>query len=291
VTVQAGRDSETFGFSATAPNIGGADVLRHLGPTDVSYLAPLGSGLTIQGGIFSSLIGYDSLYAKDNINYTRPWGADYTPYLMMGVNASYAVTPRLTATALVVNGYWHLANANGVPSTGGQLAYKANDAVAVKETVLYGPHQTDTSLSHWRVLSDTIVERKTSRITTALEYQFGAERVADAGDSGALWMSAQLPMRWSPGGPWSVSARPEFCWDRDGRWTGFAQSVTALTTTLEYRAARQGGQAILRFEYRVDDSRGSGGGFFSDTLPPGLTPTQQLAGVSLILTFDGVHKQ
>jgi Putative beta-barrel porin-2, OmpL-like. bbp2 len=94
LTLQGGKDSEAFGFSATAPNLAGATGLRHLGPTDVSYLAPVGKGLTVQAGIFSSLIGYDSLYAKDNLNYTRPWGADYTPYLMLGVNASYPFTAK-----------------------------------------------------------------------------------------------------------------------------------------------------------------------------------------------------
>ena len=98
LTVQEGHDSEIFGFSATAPNIGGADWLLHLGPTNVSYLAPVGKGLTIQGGIFASVIGYDGLYAKDNFSYTRPWTGDYTPYFMLGVNASYPVTSRLTAT-------------------------------------------------------------------------------------------------------------------------------------------------------------------------------------------------
>ena len=169
VTAQTGEDSKIFGFSATAPNIGGADSLLHLGPTNVSYFAPVGKGLTIQGGIFSSLIGYDSLYAKDNLAYTRPWGADYTPYLMLGVNASYPVTEKLTATAAVVNGYWHLANANSVPSFVGQATYKLNDQIIVKQTALYGPHQENTAIGLWRVLSDTIVERKTDRVTTAFE--------------------------------------------------------------------------------------------------------------------------
>ncbi len=109
LTAQAGKDVELFGFSATAPDIGGFKFLRHLGPTNVSYFAPVGKGLTIQGGIFSSFIGYDSLYAKDNFNYTRPWGADFTPYFMLGVNASYPFTKRVTGTFFVVNGYWHLA--------------------------------------------------------------------------------------------------------------------------------------------------------------------------------------
>jgi len=263
LTAQTGEDSKTFGFSGTAPIMGGADVLRHLGPTSVAYVAPVAKGLTIQGGIFNSLIGYDSLYAKDNFNYTRPWGADYTPYLMLGVNAAYPATPRLTVTGILINGYWHLANANSVPTSGAQLAFKPNDTVTVKETVLYGPHQNDTSLGFWRVLSDTILERKTSRVTTAFEYQVSTERVDDAIASRAYWMSAQLPIHWSLAGPFK-----------------------AVTGTLEYRVPLQTTQAIVRTEYRLDDSRGSGGGFFAGA-DNHLSPTQNLFAIALILTFDG----
>jgi hypothetical protein len=295
LTVQEGRDSEIFGFSATAPNIRGADWLRHLGPTNVSYLAPVVKGLTVQGGIFPSFIGYDGLYAKDNFNYTRPWTGDYTPYFMLGVNASYPATSRLTATGFVVNGYWHLAHANNVPSFGGQLAYKATDRVTVKETVLYGPHQTDTALRFWRFFSDSIVERKAGAVTAAFEYQIGTEGVATVGDPRALWMATQAVVNWSVVGPWSVIVRPEFAWDRDGRWIGAEQSVRAFTATLEYRRPVGQAQGIVELEYRVDDSRGPGGGFFTapDVRPgvPGLTPTQHLFGVALIFTFDGkIHR-
>src|SRR5215471_8921329 len=178
LTAQGGKDAELFGFSATAPNISGYKFLRQLGPTNVSYLAPIGKGLMIQGGIFSSFIGYDSLYAKDNFNYTRPWGADFTPYLMMGVNATYPFTKRLTGTVFVVNGYWHLANANSMPSFGGQIADKASEHWTLKETPLVGPQQGDTSLQSWRWFSDSIAEWKRDPITTAFEYQVGTERVA-----------------------------------------------------------------------------------------------------------------
>src|SRR5215470_3303100 len=161
LTAQAGKDAELFGFSATAPNIGGYRFLRQFGPTNVSYLAPVGKGLTIQGGIFNSFIGYDSLYAKDNFNYTRPWGADFTPYFMMGVNAQYPFTKKVTGTFFLVNGYWHLAHANNVPSWGGQAAFSVTSHLTVKQTVLVGPHQSNTSFRFWRFLSDTIIEHKT----------------------------------------------------------------------------------------------------------------------------------
>ena len=289
VLVQGGKDEEVFGFSATAPNIAGADELGHLGLANVSYLAPLGTGLTIQGGVFTSVIGYDSLYAKDNVNYTRPWGADFTPYLMTGVNASYALSDKATATMFVVNGYWHLANANSVPSSGGQIAYKVSPSVTVKETVLAGPHQANTAVNLWRVLSDTIVERRGDRMTLAFESQFATETVDAAGNPRASWISVQAPIHWAPPGPWSVSIRPEFARDSAGRWTGAEQSITALTTTLEYRRPYLWANAIVRLEHRVDQSTGPGGGFFAAAgaaSGPRLTPTQHLVVVGLIFTFD-----
>jgi hypothetical protein len=290
LTLQAGKDSEAFGFSPTAPKLDGSKWLRHFGPTDVSYLAPIGNGLTIQGGIFNSFIGYDSLYAKDNFNYTRPWAADFTPYLMLGVNAQYPLTSKLVGTVFLISGYSHLAHANNVPSSGGQLAYKPTEHLSVKQTLFYGPQQSDTSLEFWRFLSDSIVEWKRDPATVAFEYQVSEEKVAISGSPRARWMSAQLPMHWRFDKHWSATLRPEVAWDRDGRWTGFSQTVKAVTSTLEYRIPYRHANAIVRLEHRWDDSRGPGGGFFSngDARPgiPALTPAQHLLGLGIILTFD-----
>jgi hypothetical protein len=285
LTLHAGKDAEVFGFSATAPSLGGSKGLRHLGPTNVSWLAPAGRGLTLQAGLFSSVIGYDSLYAKDNFNYTRPWGADFTPYLMLGLNASYPFSDRVTGTLALVNGYWHLANANSVPSTGAQLVWKARPRTTLKQTFLFGPHQSNTSLALWRWLSDSIAEWKGERVTLGFEYQTASERVDAAGRPRAWWMSAQLPARWNPRARFSLAVRPEVAWDSDGRWTLAKQTVKAFTTTLEYRVAHRKLSAIVRLEHRLDDSRGPDGGFFADDLV--LRPRQQLLAFGLIVAFEG----
>ncbi len=290
LAVHAGEDSKTFGFSSTVPNISGANILRHFGRANVSYLAPVGKGLTVQAGIFSSFIGYDSLYAKDNFSYTRPWGADYTPYLMLGVNASYPLTQKLTVVGFLVNGYWHLADANPIPSFGGQVAYKATDHWTAKQTILVGPHQSDTSFELWRFLTDTTLEWKRQPLTVAFEYQAASEKVAIAKQPRATWMAAQLPVHWVMDKRWSVTVRPEVAWDSDGRWTGFPQTVKANTTTLEYRIPYRQASAILRLEHRIDNSRGPGGGFFKDgEVRPGvvaLVPTQNLLTFGAIVILD-----
>jgi hypothetical protein len=294
VTVHGGQDSRTFGFSATARNADGADWLLHLGPVNASYVAPVGDGLTLQAGIFNSLIGYDSLYARDNFTYTRPWGADYTPYLMLGVSATYPLTSKSTAAVAVTNGYWHLARANGVPSVTGQITYKLTDRIIAKQTVLAGPHQSNTAFKFWRWLSDTIVERRSDRFVASCEWQLAVERVDLPGNPRALWASAQLPLHWRLPRRVGVTVRPELAWDRDGRWIAgrleAGQSVAAITSTIEHRILHRAGGVIVRLEHRFDHARGAGGGFFHDrTSAAGdmaLTPRQHLLILALIVTLD-----
>jgi hypothetical protein len=103
-------------------------------------------------------------------------------------------------------------------------------------------------------------------------------------------MGAALPLRWTIGEPWSVAVRPEFFWDRNGRQTGFEQTVKAVTTTLEYRLPHKRTNTILRLEHRFDESTGAAGGFFKrgDISPgmPGLTGSQHLLSLSLLWSFD-----
>lgn len=289
--VHGGQDAKEFGFHANQPKVGSSDQLRHFGRANASYLTPIGNGLTVQAGLFNSLIGYDSLYAKDNINYTRPWIGDYSPYLMFGANTSYPFTDQLTGTLFVINGYFHLSHPNSVPSYGGQLAYKPSQQWTWKETVYYGPEQSDTAVEFWRLFFDTIVEWKGDEVTVAFEHQIGTENLASAlGHPRTFWTGAILPVRWNVSGPWSVAVRPEFYWDRNGRLTGFEQFVKAVTTTLEYRVPYKWMNTFMRLEHRYDESTGSGGGFFrKGEIAPGvigLTSAQHMAIFSVIWTFD-----
>src|SRR2546426_11012375 len=91
--VQDGYDSQNFAFAQGEPNVGGADTLRRFGRANVSYLAPVGNGLTVTAGLFKSLIGYQSLYSRDNLNYTPPWIAENSPYPQFGVPARSSFIP------------------------------------------------------------------------------------------------------------------------------------------------------------------------------------------------------
>jgi putative OmpL-like beta-barrel porin-2 len=289
--LQGGYDSREFAFLVNEPKVKGADTLRHVHRANVSYLAPVGKGLMITAGLFNSLIGYESLYAKDNINYTRAWVADNTPYMMFGINARYPVSNVLTAAAYVINGYYHLSHPNDQPSYGTQLSWKATPRLTVTQTLYFGPDQANTALEFWRFYANHIAEWKSEDVTVALSYDVGTEGIAGRpGNPRAFVTGGDLTARWHVGGPWSVAVRPEVYWDRNGRWTGFEQFVKAVTTTLEYRFPYRWTNTVCRLEYRYDESIGAGGGFFKNgEINPGvirLTPSQHLLIVGLLWAFD-----
>src|SRR6188508_981792 len=204
--VQGGEDSKTFGFATNVPHASGADVWRHFGRANVSYLAAAGNGLTVQAGLFNSFIGYESLYAKDNGNYTRAWIADYSPYLMFGVNAQYQFNERWSGAFFIINDYFHLENSNSVPSYGSQVQYKPASAWTVKETMYYGPDQSNTDIEFWRFFSDSIVEWKGDEVTVGFDYQIGTQKNASApGNPRDFYTGATIETRWHIAGPWAVS--------------------------------------------------------------------------------------
>ncbi len=290
--VQGGYDSERFAFLPGEREVDGADTLRHIHRANVSYLAPVGRGLMVTAGLFNSLIGYESLYAKDNVAYTRSWLADNTPYMMFGVNAKYPVTDRLTVAAFVINRYFHLAYTNDQPSYGGQWSYRATPRLTLTQTVYGGPDQTNTALQFWRVYANNIVEWKSDDVTIAATYDIGTENIVDRpGHPRAFVMGGNIVARWHVSGPWALAVRPEFYWDRNGRWTGSEQFVKAVTSTVEYRIPYKGTQTIVRLEHRWDESTGAGGGFFRrGEIQPrviSLTPNQHLLLLGLLWVFDG----
>ncbi|ALA60968.1 outer membrane beta-barrel protein [Nitrospira moscoviensis] len=289
--VQGGYDTKEFAFLPNEPKVGGADTLRHFSRANVSYLAPAGNGLLITAGLFNSLIGYESLYAKDNPNYTRSWIADYTPYMMFGLTARYSVSDRLTLAGFIINGYAHLSHPNDQPSYGGQWSYRLTPQLTATQTLYWGPDQASTALEFWRLYGNHILEWKGEELVLAASYDVGTENIAGRpGSPRAFVMGGNVVARWHVAGPWSTALRPEFYWDRNGRWTGREQFVRAVTSTVEYKTSVQRTTAIVRLEYRYDESTGPGGGFFrKGEIAPGvigLSPAQHLLLLGILLTFD-----
>lgn len=270
--------------------ISGADTLRHLARANVSYLAPIGEGVTFTAGLFKGAKSYEEFYAKYNLNYTRAYLTDYNPNFLIGFGASYPVTKSLELGLYVVTEYLHLSHANDLPSYISKLEWRATDNVTLYNSVYYGPDQQATAMQYWRTFADSTVEWRTPDWRVALSYDVGTEKIADVGGARATWMGAALFTQRHLTGPWSVAVRPEFYWDPQGRMTEREQLIWANTTTLEYKKHLGRQLVMVRLEHRYDHSTGSQGGFFRDSSSssgmPGLTASQHLAILGVIWAFD-----
>jgi hypothetical protein len=211
--------------------------------------------------------------------------------MMFGINAKYPVTEKLSVAAFVINRYFHLSYTNDQPSYGGQWSYKPTPRLTLTQTIYAGPDQTNTSMEFWRLYGNHIAEWRGDDLLLAASFDIGTEKIADRpGNPRAFVMGGNVVARWHIVGPWAVAVRPEFYWDRNGRWTGSEQFVKAVTTTLEYKFPYRWTNTILRLEYRWDESTGAGGGFFKGgEIQPGvigLTPNQHLLLLGILWAFD-----
>lgn len=286
---QGGNDTTSL-VPREAP-MGGADILRHVARANLSYLAPIGTGLTLTGGIFRGFKNYESYYAKSNYNYTRAYLTDYNPNFMLGVGAEYDVTDAMEVGLFVVNEYQYLAHANDQPSYALSFEWRASKHLTTYQNLYYGPDQGATSVRFWRAFSDSTLEWRGEDLTLALSYDVGTERIADqAGGPRAFWMASALFSQYHLAGPWSIAVRPEVFWDRNGRMTQFQQMIWANTATLEYKRHVGAHEAIVRLEHRYDESTGKEGGFFINGLgrngQPRLTAGQQVVWLSVVWAFD-----
>mgnify|MGYP001316371603 CR=1 FL=1 len=291
VGVQGGDDTEGL-VPVSIPGrdkpLTGADSLRHVSRANVSYLAPVGNGLTLTAGLFNSYIGYQSIYAKNNLNYTRSYMADNAPYFMFGLGATYPINPSMQVGLYILNGYSYLSHINNQPSYGSQLVWTPTARLTLTQNLYYGPDQSNTAIEFWRLFSGSIIEWKVWPLTLAVAYDIGTENAAElSGHPRTFWTGGALYAHWNVHGPWSLALRPELYWDRNGRLTGSEQLLKAVTTTLEYKWTNTWRSALLRMEYRYDESTGIGGGFFSgrnlSLHVPGVARDQHLLLFSMIL--------
>jgi hypothetical protein len=283
---QAGYDTNGQ-LPSTMPLVG-ANVLRYFSRANVSYQTEIGNGLKFNGGLMNSFIGYESFYAKDNINYTRAWGSDYSPYFLIGVGASYPVNDKIDTGFYIVSDYNYLQEVNTQPKYATQFTYRINDHLKWMENAFVGPEQTNTAFQYWRGFLNSMLEWSQDNWTLAYVLDGGSQRTMAANRVQDLYVASAVYGRWNFDGPWTLGVRPEIYYDPNGLQTGNIQFIKAISTTLEYRFNEAGFTNRVRLEYRYDNSTGTQGGFYGPSGIDGpLIEGQSLIYLVLMMSYDG----
>ncbi|MEY4684879.1 MAG: hypothetical protein RLZ25_1338 [Pseudomonadota bacterium] len=285
ISGQAGYD--TNGQLPPDQPLPGANVLRYFSRANVSYQTDIGNGLKFTGGLMNSFIGYESFYAKDNINYSRAWGSDYSPYFLIGIGANYPVNSQIDTGFFIVSDYNYLQEVNTQPKYATQFTYRINEHLKWMENVFVGPEQNNTAFQYWRGFLNSMVEWTEDDWTLAYVLDAGSQRASTANHVQQLYVANALYGRWNFSGPWTLGLRPELYYDPNGLQTGNIQFIKAITSTLEYRYQEAGFTNRLRLEYRYDNSTGTQGGFYGPEGVSGpLVPGQSVIFLVLMMSYD-----
>jgi len=78
-----------------------------------TYVLPIGKGVNVDFGKWSSSLGIEGNYTKDQINYSRSYWFDFLPFYHMGVRASIPLNDRFNVNYWLVNGTNQVEATNG----------------------------------------------------------------------------------------------------------------------------------------------------------------------------------
>ena len=241
-----------------------------------TYVFPLGKGLTADFGRFSSPIGFESTFAKDQINYTRSLLFTALPFYHLGLRVSYPLSSSTTVTGMLVNGLNQSEDFNGFKSVHIMLAHGFSKSLSWTGGYYTGQESRGLApapLSNAPPLLPTQPDLSTATITPRAD---GRTHIADMylnwtatpkltlvgeGDyilsrvysnsspahlaGGAGYIKYQL----AP--PFYIASRFEYVSDRGGYLSGVTQALKEVTLTAAWQPV-DGFQ--MRWEYRHDYS-------------------------------------
>jgi hypothetical protein len=241
-----------LGFGPTVdivngPNPTGGDAVKNILQGYVSYVAPVGSGLTIDFGKFFTPVGSEVVETKDNYNYSRSFLFTYGPYYHTGMRAKYAINGKVSVSGFLLNGWDNFTDNNQGKTYGVSVGLTPTSRLAITQTYLGGPEQTDSS-KEWRHIADTVVSyAATDKLSFLGNFAYGADEFV--GGPRGHWSGLALAFKYAFNPRFAFSPRFEVFDDHDGFRTGTAQTLKGLTLTQEVKLA---GNLISRFEYRRD---------------------------------------
>ena len=141
IDLQYGQATDTL--QGSPANEQRPQVYRNLFQAYGSYLAPVGSGLQIDFGKFSSSLGNEGNYTKDQLFYSRAYSFNYLPFYHMGLRTNYNVTPKVNVAYWLVNGANQTEDFNGFKSQAFLFTLKPKSTVSWNVNYYFGQEQRD----------------------------------------------------------------------------------------------------------------------------------------------------
>jgi len=251
VDLQFGQATDTVqGSPANEPR---PDVYRNVWQAYGSYVFPGTHAVRMDFGKFGSSLGFETNYAKDNINFSRALLFDFLPFYHIGLRLQVPVGDKVSLSYMLTNGVQQTEDFNNFKSS--QFMAVLTPVKSVTWTVNYytGQEQPDHGAADgpdgWFHVFDTYVTyAPTAKASFAADVNHTVNQV-HAGDAFGALTGFSGYARYQVTRPVAVATRYEYLNDDGGLFGGVKQVLQEITVTLEHKLADG---FLVRGEFRGD---------------------------------------
>lgn len=244
-----------------------------------TYVIPVGKGINVDFGKWSSSLGIEGNYTKDQIDYSRSYWFNFLPFYHMGLRANIPVNDRFAINYWVVNGTNQVEATNGFKDQ--LFGFTVRPSKTFNGTVNYylgqehpgrapaqscGPVPILPGLCFVAIrpapngrthIFDSYVSWKaTPKLTFATKGDYfiqlpwqnsgpGQSSAPSHTDGGAAYLQYQVTPKIALG------TRAEYISDRGALFSGISQALKENTVTLDYKVSDG---LLMRSEWRGDFS-------------------------------------
>jgi hypothetical protein len=275
--LQFGQATDTLqGNPANEPR---PQIYRNIFQAYGSYVLPFDKGVQVDLGKWSSSLGIEGNYTKDQMNYSRSYWFNFLPFYHMGLRTSIPIGDKFSVNYWLVNGTNQVEATNGFKDE--LWGFTAKPAKTLTWTLNYylgqehpdrvpatncGPVPVQPGLcftgispapnGHTDIFDSYATWQATKKLTFAIEGDYFIQRLwqhAAPGESsapshvdgGAAYVAYQLTPKIA------LATRVEYMSDRGGLFSGITQALKENTVTFDYKLADN---LLMRYEWRRDYS-------------------------------------
>ncbi|MCK5390977.1 MAG: outer membrane beta-barrel protein [Deltaproteobacteria bacterium] len=233
----------------------------------LQFLAPVGTGLNVYAGRFSTLAGYEVIEARNNPNITRSILFGFAiPFTHTGIRTDYTAGP-VTLSAGLNNGWDSVQSANGNATIESQIAFSHSGGMITDSwfgvTGYFGKEPGDIGFGEtfgWRELITAVgTVTLNDWLTFVVDADFGWQQDIIfnelASEEGVSWWGIAGYIVADVHPAITLALRGEYFDDTDGFRTGTAQKLFELTPTIAFKPFKgliAGNRFIDNFEARAE---------------------------------------
>jgi hypothetical protein len=208
-----------------------------------AFLQYTANKLTISGGRFLELAGYEGLDPTQNTNFSRSILYGYAePFTILGLRGTYVASDKLTLIAGINNGWDNIRDWSRDKTVELSSTYNMNSFFSFLGTIYSGQErvtpQTDIGPEGWRTLIDLIATFNiTEKLSFIANYDYGWQTNAtlpNGTNNKAIWQGIAGYLNYKLNDCWQTSLRGEYFNDEDGFRTGVRQVWKEVTLSLAY---------------------------------------------------------